>query len=72
MEAREFKTLLDATPFKPFRIQTTRTGRYDITAPTMVLLTRTKVYLAKDKDADGIAADIDQIPLAQITSHELL
>jgi hypothetical protein len=72
MEAKAFKSLLDATPFKPFRIQTTRTGRYEITAPTMALLTKTKIYLAKDTDADGIADDIDPIPLAQITSHELI
>lgn len=72
MEAKAIKALLDAKPFKPFRIQTTRTGRYEITSPTMVLLTKTKLYLAKDKDADGIADDIDQIPLAQVTSHELI
>lgn len=72
MEARELKSLLDATPFTPFRIQTTRTGRYDITSPTMVLLTKSKIYIAKDKDADGIADEVEQIPLAQITSYELI
>jgi hypothetical protein len=72
MEAKAFKALLDAKPFKPFRIQTTRTGRYEITAPTMVLLTKTKLYLTKDRDADGIADEVEQVPLAQITSHELI
>jgi len=41
---------------------------YEVSSPAGALLTKTKLYLPKDVDGDGIADDVVQIPLAQISS----
>lgn len=71
MDARQIADLLRATPFAPFRIITTRTGRYDVLSPEGVLVLTTKVYLPVDLQ-DGIARDVRVIPLAQISSVDVL
>ncbi len=71
MEAKQIATLLNAKPFVPFSIRTTRTGVYKIPSPAGVLLTKSKLILPKDVDGDGIADDVDTIPLMQITSIEI-
>ncbi len=68
MEAKSIAALLRAKPFKPFSLRSTRTGVYEVSSPAGALLTKTKLYLPKDVDCDGIADDVAQIPLAQISS----
>lgn len=71
MEAKQIAELLQARPFVPFRITTTRTGWYDLASPEGVLLLETKIYLPVAL-LNGIAQDVVVIPLAQISSIEPL
>ena len=68
MDVQSLQSLLDAQPFKPFTIATTRTGRYRITSARDVLLTTTALYVGRDPDAAGVPADVAIVPLMQIAS----
>lgn len=71
IDAREILALLDAVPFRPFRVTTSRAAAYVVAAPTDALLTRSTLYVAQDRDAgDGIPRSAAAVALAQIVSAD--
>lgn len=64
----DIKSLLEARPFVPFLISTTRTGNFHVGSPDHVLLTRSTLYIGNDVGPDGIPADVSLVALPQIAS----
>lgn len=64
----DLKSLLEASPFTPFIISTTRTGDFRVGSPAHVLLTRSTLYIGNDVGSDGIPTDVSLVALAQIAS----
>ncbi|QOV87456.1 hypothetical protein [Humisphaera borealis] len=67
----DIKSLLEAKPFVPFVITTTRTGQFRVGSPAHVLLTRSTLYVGNDVGPDGVPADVSLVALAQIGSIKL-
>ncbi|HEX8914607.1 MAG TPA: hypothetical protein VF796_19815 [Humisphaera sp.] len=71
MNASELKALLDADPFRPFAVSTTRIGRFTVASPRHALLTATALHVGRDVDAStGIPAEASIIPVVQIVKVE--
>ena len=66
----DIKSLLEAKPFVPFVIATTRTGNFRVGSPAHVLLTRSTLYVGNDVGPDGIPADVSLVALTQVASIE--
>ncbi|HSI36300.1 MAG: hypothetical protein ACAI43_08720 [Phycisphaerae bacterium] len=70
MTVQDFKRLLAARPFEPFRIIMSSGERYEIRHPEMAFLTRTKIVLGLDPDREGVAEDWTFASLLHITAIE--
>ena len=65
--AEQIKKLMDANPFKPFRICMLDGKTYDITNHDAAFVTRQYVEVGIDLDPHGIASDIDRCAIIHIT-----
>jgi hypothetical protein len=72
MNATDLKPLLEAQPFKPFALGTTRVGTHTVASPTHAFLTYDVLYLGVDIDPDGIPHEVVRLALRQITSCRTL
>lgn len=70
MTVQDFRNLLTARPFEPFRVVMSSGERYDIRHPEMAFLMRTKILIGLDPDRQGISDDWRMISLLHITSVE--
>jgi len=68
VDALEIQSMLQAQPFTPFIVSTTRTGDFRVGSPDHALLTRSTLYIGNDVAADGIPADVSLVAIAQIAS----
>jgi hypothetical protein len=67
MNAPELKAMLDAEPFRPFAVTTTRTGTFVVASPRHALLTATALHVGRDADAStGIPTTASIVPIVQI------
>ncbi|MDB5297703.1 MAG: hypothetical protein JWO31_3686 [Phycisphaerales bacterium] len=67
MEPSRIRTLLDAQPFVPFAVTTTRIGTISIPSARLALLTRSTLFVGQNVDADGLPERAAAVALAQIT-----
>lgn len=65
--AEQIKKLMDAQPFKPFRICMSGGKTYDITNHDAAWVTRQYVEVGIDLDPKGIAGDVDRCAIIHIT-----
>ena len=69
MTVQNFRELLQARPFKPFRLVMSSGKTCDVRHPEMAFLSRTSIYVGIDAD-DGIPADYKMCSLLHVTSVE--
>ncbi len=72
MTLQDFKGLLEAKPFDPFRIVMSSGESYEVRHPEMAKLMRTKLVVYLDPDEDGIADQLRMCSLLHITAVEPL
>lgn len=72
MTLQDFKALLDAKPFEPFRIVMSSGESYEVRHPEMAKLLRTKILVFIDPDKSGIADQFRMCSLLHVTVVEPL
>jgi len=72
MTLQDFKDLLSATPFDPFRIVMSSGESYEVRHPEMAKLMRTKLVVFLDPDEEGVADRLRLCSLLHITAVEPL
>ena len=65
--ARQIRELLDAKPFKPFRICMTDGSHRDITNHDMAWVTRSTVEVGLNLDAEGFAEYVTRCSILHIS-----
>jgi len=70
MTLQDFQKLLKARPFQPFRVVTSSGERYEVRHPEVAFLTRTKLVLGIDPDAEGTAEDWTMVSLLHVAAIE--
>lgn len=70
MTLQDFQKLLRARPFQPFRVVTSSGERYEVRHPEVAFLTRTKLVLGLDPDAEGTAEDWAMVSLPHVATVE--
>jgi hypothetical protein len=70
--AKEIKDLMDAKPFRPFRIHLSDGSSYEINNHDAAFVTRGSVEVGLDPDADGIAGRIVRCAIIHISRVEEL
>jgi hypothetical protein len=65
--AEQIKKMMDASPFKPFRICMSDGKTYDITNHDAAFVTRQYFDVGIGIDPHGVAADIDRCAIIHIT-----
>jgi hypothetical protein len=72
MTVQDFRTLLKAQPFQPFRFVMSSGQTYEVRHPEMAFLTRTSIHVAVDVADDGIPNDSRLCSLLHVTAIEPL
>ena len=70
MTVRDFKDLLEAQPFQPFRVVMSSGESYEVRHPEMAWLTRTNLYVGIDEDSEGIPGRAKICLLPNVTGVE--
>ena len=70
MMLQDFKGLLEARPFEPFRIVMSSGASYEVRHPEMAKLLRTKLLVFLDPDREGIADQFRMCSLLHVTVVE--
>ena len=70
MTLQDFKELLQAQPFEPFRIVMSGGESYEVRHPEMAKLLRTKILVFTDPDKQGIADQFRMCSLLHVTVVE--
>ena len=70
MTLQDFKGLLEATPFEPFRVVMSSGQTYEVRHPEMAKLLRTKLLVFLDPDREGIADQFRMVSLLHVTAVE--
>jgi len=70
MTLQDFKGLLEAQPFEPFRVIMSSGLSYEVRHPEMAKLLRTKLLIFLDPDKDGIADQFRMCSLLHVTTVE--
>lgn len=70
MTLQDFKGLLEAKPFEPFRIIMSSGESYEVRHPEMAKLLRTKLLVFLDPDREGIADQFRMCSLLHVTVVE--
>jgi len=70
MVVQDFRDLLAARPFEPFRIVMSSGESYEVRHPEMALLTRTKLIVGLDPDENGVPGETRMCSLLHITAVE--
>jgi hypothetical protein len=70
MTVQDFRNLLAARPFEPFRVVMSSGERYEVRHPEMAYLMRTKILIGLDPDRHGTSDDWRMISLLHITFVE--
>jgi hypothetical protein len=68
--AKQIRELLEARPFKPFRICLSDGKHYDITNRDMAFVTKNTVEVGINLDADGFAEYVARCSILHITRLE--
>ncbi len=68
--AKQIRELLDAKPFKPFRICMSDGTHRDITHPDMAWVTKSTIEVGLNLDADGFAEHVARCSILHITQLE--
>ena len=67
MDPKTLQRHLTVNPFKPFKIQTTRAAEYEVTDPSVILLTTQILYIGYNIDpSSGMPKDAYAVPVVQI------
>ena len=72
MTVQNFRELLTAQPFQPFRLVMSSGKMYDVRHPEMAFLTRTNIFVGIDIADDGVPADFKICSLLHVTAIEPL
>ena len=72
MTVQNFRELLTARPFSPFRLVMSSGQTYDVRHPEMAFLTRTSIHVGIDIADDGVPADFKICSLLHVTAIEPL
>lgn len=72
MTLQTYRELLNARPFRPFRITLSSGQSYEIRHPEMAWLTRTDLLVGVDITEDGVPAEFRICSLLHITTIEPL
>ena len=72
MTVQNFRELLTAQPFRPFRLVMSSGKKYDVRHPEMAFLSRTSIYVGVDVADDEIPADFRICSLLHVTAIEPL
>jgi hypothetical protein len=70
MTLQDFKSLMEARPFEPFRIVMSSGESYEVRHPEMAKLLRTKLLVFLDPDKEGIADKFRMCSLLHVTVVE--
>jgi hypothetical protein len=72
MTVQNFRELLTAQPFQPFRIVMSSGKAYEVRHPEMAFLSRTSIYVGVDIADDNVPADYRICSLLHVTAIEPL
>jgi hypothetical protein len=72
MTVQDFRDLLTAQPFQPFRLVMSSGSSYEVRHPEMAFLSRKSIYVGVDQADDGIPADFRMCSLLHVTAVEPL
>src|SRR5437867_2895951 len=72
MTVQNFRELLTARPFQPFRLVMSSGKAYDVRHPEMAFLSRTSIYVGVDIADDNVPADFRICSLPHVTAIEPL
>jgi hypothetical protein len=70
MTVQDFRELLTAKPFEPFRIVMSSGESYEVRHPELAVLMRTKVLVFLDPDENGIADQFRMCSLLHVAVVE--
>ena len=70
MTVQDFRDLLSAAPFEPFRVVMSSGEQYEVRHPEMAFLTRTKLIIGLNPDENGVPGDTRMASLLHITAVE--
>jgi hypothetical protein len=68
--AKEIRDLLQASPFRPFRIRLSDGGHYDVMNHDGAMVLKNYVEVGLNFDPDGIAEDVARCSILHITQIE--
>ena len=72
MTVKDFRELLTAQPFQPFRLVMSSGIAYEVRHPEMAFLTRTSIHVGIDIGEDHIPANFKICSLLHVTAIEPL
>ena len=72
MTVQNFRELLAAKPFQPFRLVMSSGKTYEVRHPEMAFLSRTSIYVGVDIADDNVPADYRICSLLHVTAIEPL
>jgi hypothetical protein len=72
MTVQNFRELLTARPFQPFRLVMSSGKTYEVRHPEMAFLSRTSIYVGVDIADDNVPADYRICSLLHVTAIEPL
>ncbi len=72
MTVQNFRDLLKAQPFKPFRLVMSSGQTFDVRHPEMAFLSRTSIYVGVDVADDNVPSDFRICSLLHVTAIEPL
>lgn len=70
MTTENFRHLLNARPFKPFRVIMSSGEAYEVRHPEVALLLRNDLLVGVDIEDDGFAAEFRICPLFHVATIE--
>lgn len=70
MTTENLRHLLQARPFKPFRVIMSSGEAYDVRHPEVALLLRNDLLVGVDVEDDGLAAEFRICPLFHVATIE--
>lgn len=70
MTVNDFRKLLSAQPFQPFRVVMSSGEKYEVRHPEMAWLTRTTLYVGTGHAQSGVPDEADMCSLLHIATVE--
>ncbi len=72
MTTQTFRNLMQAQPFKPFRLVMSSGSVYDVRHPEMAWVTKSSILVGVDEAEDGLPVNYKECSLLHVTAIEPL